>query len=397
MSKTRLAGMPARTLDPSTRVRLPSTVAALVTALVLAWGAPAVAQQAKCLAGKTKCMGKKAGGELKCHELAETPGKPADPNAGGCIDKVVAKFDGGVDPTKGCFAKLESKVPNDCITSGDTATAEAAVDSCVGGLVAAIDPPPITQTKCGAGKKKCVAKYLGALLKCRQLAQSPGKPSDPNAGGCVDKAQAKYNGGLDPTKGCFAKLEAGSGNDCQAPLGNSATLQQDVENCVADLVALETPTTSSTSTSTSTSSTTTCPPPGQTLFGALTATPGRFNYNMQLGIPGANAACMASSACTHACTQSERQSAESAGELVGLKDIQNNTVGSFWAIDASLPALQQCQDDAMNGSLLNWEYGTAHTPSRGVRVDLNNGTGALSAEQPPQQCNFSNHWVGCCQ
>jgi len=48
---------------------------------------------------------------------------------------------------------------------------------------------------------------LKALLKCHQLAQTPGKPNDPNANSCVDKAQAKYTGGVDPTKGCFYKLE----------------------------------------------------------------------------------------------------------------------------------------------------------------------------------------------
>jgi hypothetical protein len=90
------------------------------------------------------------------------------------------------------------------------------VDTCVESLVAAIDPPPLDQTKCGAGKKKCVSKYLAALLKCRQVAQTPKKPTDPNTKGCVDKAVAKYTGGDDPAKGCFAKLEAKDPNDCQS-------------------------------------------------------------------------------------------------------------------------------------------------------------------------------------
>jgi hypothetical protein len=155
MSKTLLAGMSAVALDPFRRGRV--IVTALVMALMLVWAGPASAQQAKCLAGKTKCMSKKATGLLKCETLAETPGKTADPNAGGCVTKVVAKFDGGVDATKGCFEKLENKNPNDCVTFDDTGAAEDAVDACVGALVAAIDPPPppITQTKCGAGKK-CV-------------------------------------------------------------------------------------------------------------------------------------------------------------------------------------------------------------------------------------------------
>ncbi len=172
-------------------------------------------------------------------------------------------------PAKGCFEKLESKSTNDCITFDDTAAAEAAVDRCVGALVAAIDPGPIDQTKCGVGKKKCVAKLLAGLLKCQAKAQTPGKPTDPNADGCVDKAAAKYTGGADPTKGCFAKLEAKDPNDCQFT-NDSATVQALVDDCVLDLAALVTPstttttttlggttTTTTTSTTTSTSTTTT--------------------------------------------------------------------------------------------------------------------------------------------
>ena len=47
-------------------------------------------------------------------------------------------------------------------------------------------------------------------------------------------------------------------------------------------------------------------------------------------------------------------------------------------------------------SFLNWEYATAHTASRGQKVALNNGTGALGALQSSLQCNFSTAWVGCC-
>ena len=93
-----------------------SIVAALVVALTLMAHAPASAQQAKCLAGKTACMAKKVAGLLKCETLAETPGKPADPNANECVTKAETKFDGGAQPAKGCFEKLESKNPNDCPT-----------------------------------------------------------------------------------------------------------------------------------------------------------------------------------------------------------------------------------------------------------------------------------------
>src|SRR5262249_55221919 len=86
--------------------------------------------------------------------------------------------------------------------------------------------------------------------KCRQLAQTPGKPTDPNTKGCVDKAVAKYTGGDEPAKGCFAKLEAKNPNDCQSTT-DSPTVQALAENCVADLVAVVmTPATSTTPTTT---------------------------------------------------------------------------------------------------------------------------------------------------
>src|SRR5262245_55480420 len=122
----------------------------LGTILLLPIGA-AWAQQAKCLAGKTKCLSKRATGMLKCERLAQPPGLPADPNANGCADKVNAKFDGGLEPANGCFEKLENKTPNNCITFDDTAALGAAIDGCVATLVAAIDPPPLDKSRCGAG------------------------------------------------------------------------------------------------------------------------------------------------------------------------------------------------------------------------------------------------------
>ncbi len=146
-----------------------------------------------------------------------------------------------------------------------------------------------------------------------------------------------------------------------------------------------------------TTTSTTTPSGGSVLKGALTSTPGRFNYNMQLGLPGANAACAAHFAGTHVCTYQELQSAQGAGDLVGLKDFGNNAVMSFWAIDNAQPPLQQCQDDIATGSMLNWEYGTAHTASRGQKVALDNAAGTLGPLQSSLQCNFSQSWVGCCQ
>ncbi len=71
---------------------------AVLTAACLLGASPAdAAVQASCVVGKNKCMSKKAGSLLKCHQKAETPGKPADPDFGGCITKAQAKFDGTPD------------------------------------------------------------------------------------------------------------------------------------------------------------------------------------------------------------------------------------------------------------------------------------------------------------
>src|SRR5262249_45979521 len=115
----------------------------------------------------------------------------------------------------------------------------------------------------------------------------------------------------------------------------------------------------------------------------------------------ANAACNTNFAGSHPCTQTELQCAPSA-DLAGLKDTSNATVTSFWAINPGAdPVTAQCCDDATFNpctSANNWEYGTAHTLSRGQVLPLNNGPGAIGALVTGLQCNFApNNWVGCCQ
>src|SRR2546422_735949 len=53
--------------------------------------------------------------------------------------------------------------------------------------------------------------------------------------------------------------------------------------------------------------------------GALPAPAGRFNYNLQLGLPGSDAACNMHFPGTHSCTYAELQAAAMGGDLVGLK------------------------------------------------------------------------------
>ncbi|HEV7731630.1 MAG TPA: DUF4215 domain-containing protein [Candidatus Binatia bacterium] len=240
-------------------VRNARWIGAIALGVMTIAASPAHAAQSKCLAGKTKCVAGRVAGLLKCHGTAEMPGKPANPNDKGCIDKVDAKFDGGPDPTKGCFEKLESKSGNDCLTFDDTTSTAILVDACVAQLVATIDPPPITQAKCGTGKKKCIATKMAGLLKCQGTAQTPGKPADPNTKGCVDKAKAKFDGGADPAKGCFEKLESKTPNDCET-LDDTAAVEALVDACIEQVVAsLSVPgtTTTTIATTTTTSPTTT--------------------------------------------------------------------------------------------------------------------------------------------
>ena len=236
---------------------------------------------------------------------------------------------------------------------------------------------------------------LGPAKACRKLimqcenASTCGKPDA--AVCCVLKGSGKVKASI---VGNAAKCKKGTA------CGTSLGLFSRFDACAADGTCAGplTTTTTAPSGATVTSSTTTLPSGGGTILkGALTATPGRFNYNLKLGLAGADAACNTRFSGTHACTHAELQSAQTAGDLAGLKDTANMTVTSFWAIDSSLPALEQCQDDITGGSQLNWEYGTAHTASRGRHVDLNNAAGTLGALSPAEQCNFSNRWVGCCQ
>ena len=172
--------------------------------------------------------------------------------------------------------------------------------------------------------------------------------------------------------------------------------------CVANLVALETATTTTTTTPAAT--TTTAPSGGTVLKGALAPTLGRFNYNGAIGLPGALAACQATFGTTHPLSMCARyadlQSAQAAGDLVGLKDTDDTPVTSFWAIDGSQPALQQCNDDAPRpapGSTGNTGRRTPLPAVRRCRSTTPRGTlGALQTE-PAVQLLRALAWVGCCQ
>src|ERR1043165_518072 len=63
-------------------------------------------------------------------------------------------------------------------------------------------------SKCNAAKKKCIGKYVAAVLGCHAKAEGKGEPLSTD---CLNKATAKITGG---GKGCFDKNDAKVGNDC---------------------------------------------------------------------------------------------------------------------------------------------------------------------------------------
>jgi hypothetical protein len=77
----------------------------------------------KCAAHQKKCVANKVKAELGCYGKAASSGTPLDPL---CLAKAETKF---ADPVKGCMAKLELNEPNDCITTGLTATLDGKVDT----------------------------------------------------------------------------------------------------------------------------------------------------------------------------------------------------------------------------------------------------------------------------
>jgi len=214
-----------------------------VAVLALSGTASAVTVN-KCAAGKKKCAVTKLKALITCHVKAERKGVVVEQ---ACLDKAKAKFDGGAEPAKGCFAKLEAKEKQNkpetvCQTKGDTAAIEDKIDAFVDDVVTELDPgfPVPVKNKCSAGKKKCASAKLAALLGCHVKAEHKGV-IDP---ACIQKAKDKFDGTKEgvpnPAKSCFAKLEAKEKQNkpetvCQTK-GDTAAIGAKIDAFVDDLV-----------------------------------------------------------------------------------------------------------------------------------------------------------------
>jgi len=97
----------------------------------------------KCLAGKTKCVSKKAAGLLKCREKCQKDPVKCDVVQTTCENKLIDKFDGGTKGiANGCIGKLDIKNDGPCLTFGDTASLEAKVDAFVADVKTELETAP---------------------------------------------------------------------------------------------------------------------------------------------------------------------------------------------------------------------------------------------------------------
>src|SRR5262249_51413574 len=148
---------------------------------------------------------------------------------------------------------------------------------------------------------------------------------------CIGTATTKANASID--KACFtAPATHPACYDGSGPRPNTAAGWTALAEALVDATTQKVFCTTTTTTATTTSTTTTtCPAAPLAIMGALPSTPGRFNFNGQLGVPGADAACTTAFTCTHACTLQQLESVPTS-QLMGLKDTTNMTVTIFWAI-----------------------------------------------------------------
>ena len=129
-----------------TRTTLARTGAAwlLIGALLAAMSTGAQAGQTpaqKCSVAKSRAAAKKIEAKLKCQQRAVQEGTAVDP---ACLTTAETKFNEAI-------AKAEA--PGGCAMSGDGATIEAAVDSCVESIVTLTPGMPRTRDAARSGRR----------------------------------------------------------------------------------------------------------------------------------------------------------------------------------------------------------------------------------------------------
>jgi hypothetical protein len=130
--------------------------------------------------------------------------------------------------------------------------------------------------------------------------------------------------------------------------------------------------------------------------GSLPATSGRWQFQAQLGIAGANAECAARWPGSEICTYTKLLSAsvKATPETIMATDFNNVPVTTWWIDDPAAVGGQRCMS---NADQIPWSYATADQGHVGKFVTLDRGTGAISAltVDALPSCN-QNRFVPCC-
>ena len=136
-----------------------------------------VAPSQKCSVAKSQAATKKIAAKLKCHEKATSKALPVDP---ACLQKAEAKFNDAI-------AKAEKK--GGCLVTGDGATIEGAVDSCVGSVLGLT---AICGNTCD-DSNACTTDSCDPVSGCQHA---------PLSGNACDDSNACTTDSCDPASGC---------------------------------------------------------------------------------------------------------------------------------------------------------------------------------------------------
>jgi hypothetical protein len=197
------------------RSLVPTLVAAVVGVAVFTAG-PAVAQPNTCIAGKLACTDAFTSAVFKCYAKIFKSGFAGgnQDKAEDCVRKARSKFGTALSSKVQCWDKVEAKEkaekPETVCPAGipdefdvDDLVQDFTID--IAQNEVAPSGPSGLGNSCSAGKVKCVGVFFKQLFKCEIQAHKAGIPADE---ACIAKAMTKFGGGGDPSKGCFAKLEA---------------------------------------------------------------------------------------------------------------------------------------------------------------------------------------------
>lgn len=202
------------------------SISVLVGALtLLAFTTAAHATLNACSSAKQACVAKKTSALLKCHSKNSKPPAGLDPvKFATCIQKAKTKFDGGPNPAKGCFAKLEAKYGvGGCLTSGDVAALEAQVDEYVDAVICALDPaagtcpivptpsPSPTPSGCFPNGQVC-----SSASQCCSLSCASGVCAPSCSNGFQDGGETGIDCGGSDCADCPLGGGCASNNDCVA-------------------------------------------------------------------------------------------------------------------------------------------------------------------------------------